>query len=266
MSNSIDEILDGCLQQLFQGESIENCLKNYPELASQLEPLLNTGLLLLKQASTIHPDPRFKDKVRTRLQGMLSARKERKTAFPLWRRRWAIAMIAVLLIAVAGMGTVVASAQALPHEPLYSVKLATEQAQLCLALSDVRRAELHIKFAERRAMEMAEIARQGRENEISLLAEQIAAHLDQVWGVKSTEGVAMGKSEPSPPAMLERGKDSGKIKNQKLREKLTASRQQTLSLLETALGQTPKDARPSLEQAIRKVAQDYDEAIVILES
>jgi len=268
MSNKIDEILDRCLQQLFRGESIEDCLKSYPELASQLEPLLNTSFLLLKQTSTIQPDPRFKDKVRARLQEMLSLKTERKTIFPLWRKGWAVAMIAVVVIALASIGTVVASAQALPHEPLYSVKLATEQARLYLAFSDVQRAKLHIEFAERRAAEMAEIARQGKEKEIALLAEQIAAHLDQVWQFKSTERLAIGKPEPSPPSpgMLGKGEDSDRAKNQKLREKLNASREQTLSLLETALAQTPKNARPSLEQAIRKVAQDYDEAIVILES
>lgn len=272
----IENILDDCLERLFKGESIEDCLRDYPWQASELEPLLKTSLALLQKSATIQPNPEFKAKVHSQLQGMLRAKLEKveeKAIVPIWRRRWAVAMSTVLVILLAGIGTVAASADALPDEPLYAVKLATEQARMALAFSDMDRAELHIQFAERRATEIAEMARQGEGGGIPALTEKVANHLDKVYEVGEAQefeegGPKMLAPSPAPvpgPAGKAEDYTEGGEPEEKLKTMLGESRARSLSLLQAALTKTPEGAKSSLEQAIRDVTQDYDEALSNLE-
>ena len=269
----IEDILDNCLERLFKGESIEDCLRDYPRQASELEPLLKTSLALLQKSATIQPNPEFKARVYSQLQGMLRAKREKaekKAIVPIWRRRWAVAMTTVLVILLAGIGTVAASADALPDESLYAVKLATEQARVSLAFSDMDRAELHIQFAERRATEIAEIARQGKSGEIPALTEQLANHLGKVCEVEGTQeeerGPKMLAPAPVPSPAGEAEDAEGGEPEEKLKTMLCDCRARSLSLLQAALTETPEETKSSLEQAIRDVTQDYDEALSNLES
>ena len=55
---------DECLERLLTGgETIEQCLRSYPEQAEELEPLLKTALAARK-ASAIQPRPEFRDRAR----------------------------------------------------------------------------------------------------------------------------------------------------------------------------------------------------------
>jgi hypothetical protein len=272
----IEDILDNCLERLFKGESIEDCLRDYPWQASELEPLLKTSLALFQKSAAIQPNPEFKAKVGSQLQGMLRAKREKaeeKAMGPIWRRRWAVAMSTVLVVLLAGVGTVAASADALPDESLYAVKLATEQARIALASSDIDRAELHIQFAERRATEIAEIARQGQVSEIPALTEQVANHLDKVYEVEEAQefeerGPKMLAPAPAPvPGPAGRAWDDTERgePEENLKTMLGESRARSLSVLQAALTKTPEGAKSSLEQAIRDVEQDYDEALSNLE-
>jgi len=269
----IEDILDDCLERLFKGESIEDCLRDYPRQASELEPLLKTSLALLQKSAAIQPNPEFKARVHSRLQGMLRAKLEKveeKAIVPIWRRRWAVAMTTVLVILLAGIGTVAASADALPDEPLYAVKLATEQARMALAFSEMGRAELHIQFAERRATEIAEIARQGKSGEIPVLTEQVANHLGKVYEVEAAQefeerGPKMLAPAPVPSPAGEAEDAEGGEPEKKLKTMLGESRARSLSLLQAALAETPEETKSSLEQAIGDVTRDYDEALSNLE-
>lgn len=263
MAQKIDDIFNDCLERLFKGQSIEDCLRCYPQQASALEPLLRTSLVLLQGSAGIKPAPEFKARLHSQLQAKLQARKEkaeRKAIIPIWRRGWAVAMACVLVVLLSGVGMVFASADALPEEPLYLVKLATEQARLSLAFSDQRKAELHIRFAERRATEMAEMARQGRQKEISILVGQIAAHLGKVSEVKAGARLAMEE-----PAVLVPQGSQGKGQ-EGLKNRVNMSRSRTLTLLRAALVEAPQEARSSLEEAIEEVARDYDRVLLNLES
>jgi hypothetical protein len=268
----IVDILDNCLERLFKGESIEDCLMDYPWQASELEPLLRTSIALLQKSAAIQPNPEFKAKVGAQLQGMLRAKRgkaEKRAMGPIWRRRWAVAMSTVLVVLLAGIGTVAASADALPDEPLYAVKLATEQARIALAFSDTDKAELHIQFAERRATEIAEMASQGESGEIPALIEQVANHLDKVYEVEETQEFEEGGPKMLAPAPAPVPDSAGKAEDyagrgeseEKLKMMLGESRARSLSVLQAALTKAPEGAKSSLEQAIRDVEQDYDEAL-----
>jgi hypothetical protein len=269
----IEDILNNCLERMFDGESIEDCLRDYPWQASELEPLLKTSFALLRKSAAIQPDPEFKARVHSHLQGMLYAKRER-AGIPIWRRKWAVAMTTVLVILLAGMGTVAASATALPDESLYTVKLATEQARVALAFSDMDKAGLHIRFAERRVMEIAQMARQGKSDEIPMLAEQMAGHLDKVGVAEKTRQA--GQREPKllapapilPSTPSEESEDHGEVEEGyagELKIMLSDSRARSVNVLQTALAEIPKETKPALEQAIEDVANDYDETISDLE-
>lgn len=255
----IEDILDNCLERMLKGESVEDCLRDYPVQASELEPLLRTSFAVLQKSAAIEVNPEFKARVHSRLQGMLRARQEKaekRAIVPVWRRRWALAMTTVLVILFAGVGIVAASTGALPDEPLYAVKLATEQARVSLAFSDMDRTELYIQFAERRVTEIAEMARQGKVDKIPALTERVANHLGKVYEVEIMQDFAALEPEiraPAPASMPD--------EEDQLKKTLVESRTRSLSLLQAALAETQEADKSSLEQAIRDVTQKYDEAI-----
>jgi len=78
-SREFDTILDECLERLLvKGETVEQCLKSYPEQADELKPLLQTALAT-KKASAIQPCPEFKVRARYQLHSALQEMKSKKT-------------------------------------------------------------------------------------------------------------------------------------------------------------------------------------------
>jgi hypothetical protein len=274
MTRKIEDILDNCLERIFKGESIADCLKAYPEQASELEPLLKTSLVFVQRSSAIQPDAEFKARVHSRLQAVLYAKQEeaeRRARIPIWHRRWALAMTAILGFLLIGVGTLAASAYALPDESLYPVKLAGEQVRLKLAFSDIDKAKLHIQFAERRAGEMVEMARQGKSDKIFMLTEQVANHLDKVYVMEQPseveeKGPKMPAPTPAPvPSEGAEAYSEGKG-TEELEAMLSQSRAKSLDALRNALDKAPEKLKPVLRQAIENMEEDYDRTISIIES
>ncbi len=274
MNQKLENILDECLERILRGESIEGCLKAYPEQASELEPLLKISLVFIQKSSAIQPAPEFKARVNSRLQAMFYAKQEkaeRRARIPIWYRRWALAMTAILGFLLIGVGTVAASVYALPDELFYPVKLAGEQVRLTLASSDMDKAKLHIQFAERRAGEMVEMARQGKGNEIFMLTEQVANHLDMVYVMEKTpevevegKGPKMLVPAPAPSEGAEaysKGRDA-----EELETVLGRSWAKSLAALRNALDKAPEELKPVLQQAIENMEEDYNKTISIIES
>ena len=274
MTRKIEDIFDNCLESIFKGESIDDCLKAYPEQTSELEPLLKTSLVSMQRSSAIQPAPEFKARLGSQLQAMLYAKRreaERRARIPIWQRRWALAMTAILGFLLIGVGTVAASAHALPDESLYPVKLAGEQVKVTLAFSDIDKAKLHIQFAERRAGEMVEMARQGKSDEIFMLTEQVANHLDKVYVMEKTpevevegKGPKMLAPAPAPSEGAEaysKGRDA-----EELETVLSQSWAKSLAALRNALDKAPEELKPVLQQAIENMEEDYNKTISIIES
>ena len=272
----IEDILDDCLERMLNGESIEDCLQYYPWQATKLEPLLKTSSELIQKSAAIQPDPDFKARVYSQLQGKLYARRvkaEKKASVSVWRKRWAMAMTSVLVVLLAGAGIVAASVNALPDESLYGVKLATEKAMVTLVSSNEGKAELHIQYAERRTVEIAEMARQGKSDMIPELTKQFATHLNEVGQVEVR--LVSGTKAPAllaPSAVSNQDKEvdestssEGETK-EKLKIMLDDSRARSLSALSMALAEAPSEAKASLKQAISDVTQDYDETLSSLEN
>jgi hypothetical protein len=275
MTRKIEDIFDNCLESIFKGESIDDCLKAYPEQAPELEPLLKTSLVFLRRSSAIQPAPEFKARLGSQLQAMLYAKQkkaERRARIPIWQKRWALAMTAILGFLLISVGTLAASAYALPDGSLYPIKLAEEQVKVTLAFSDIDKAKLHIQFAGRRAGEMVEMARQGKDDEIFMLTEQVANHLDKVHVAEETQEVEVEEKGPKmlaptpAPAPSEgveaysKGGDTGELETV-----LSQSWAKSLAALRNALDKAPEELKPVLQQAIEDMEEDYNKTISIIE-
>ncbi len=93
----------------------------------------------------------------------------------------AMGVAAALVLALGGSLTTVSAGSSLPGDALYSVKLATERAQIKLA-SQERRVLLRTEFAERRLEEAAELTRGGADQSRTDLA--ISGYNDQIAHAK----------------------------------------------------------------------------------
>ncbi len=271
MIPKIEDILDECLERRFGGESIDDCLAAYPEQASQLEPLVEAGWACRRNCAAIRPDAEFKARAEYELQAAFYANREevaRTVIIPIWRRGWAMAMAALLVVFVGGLGTAAASANAVPDEFLYPVKLAAEQVRVTLTWSDVDQARLHVEFAERRAYEMVEVARQGKADKVSMLADQVTRHLGEMCLRDRTEEAAEEGSKALAPMPAASGADAyseGKG-TEGLEAFLSQSRAESVQALADALAKAPEALKPIIARAMENVAEDYDRTIFIIQN
>ncbi len=152
-NKQFNTILDECLESLLTGkETPEQCLQRYPEYARELEPLLRTALIVNK-AVDVKPSVDFRAKARYQLQSIIAESRAPKRATR-FVSKWAIAICAVMLVFVLVGGTALAANGSMPGNPLYAVKLATENLSIRLTGSAEKKAELYITMADRRVTEM----------------------------------------------------------------------------------------------------------------
>ncbi len=173
-NNEFNNILDECLERLINGEAIEACLAGYPEHAEELEPLLRTALEARK-AAAIKPRPEFRDRAAYDFQAAIREMEpEKSRGFFGWFPRWATVVAAVVVVVLlAGTGTVAASTNSLPDEPLYQVKLATEAVRLTFTPSALGKAELYARFADERVEEIIRMADKGKVKQVEKATERM---------------------------------------------------------------------------------------------
>lgn len=288
-SREFDNVLDECLERLLvKGETVEQCLDSFPEHTDALKPLLETALAV-KEASAIQPRSEFRDKARYQLHSAFQEVKSKRSR-PFfnwsWQPRWAPVVAVVLVFLLAGGGTVVAANGSMPDEPLYPVKLASEQVQLFFTPSALGKAELYAKLADRRVLEIARMAGKSKPEQIERATRRLDVHLAKIADLVSTQevtaGVAMAPAvEEAPvteealvteeaPALLERGKDvrrAGPSVDRRARLRATmvghaaSHRTRLRALLETVL----QSARPALLRAIAVSETGYEKALESLD-
>ena len=192
-SREFENVLDECLGRLLvKGETVEECLRSFPEHTDELKPLLETALAI-KKASAIQPRPEFRDKARYQFYSALQGMEPKKSRLVFgWQPLWATVVAIVLVLLLAGGGTVAAAGGSMPDEPLYPVKLATEQARLVLTPSALGKAELYAKLADRRVIEIIRMAGEGKPERIERTAQRLDAYLTKIADLSSTQGVTGG--------------------------------------------------------------------------
>jgi hypothetical protein len=178
-----NDILDECLDRLmFKGDTVEQCLADYPQYADELKPLLEASLVT-SRISSLEPDQEFKAKARNELFEVLRKAEEKRSRSMFrfgWQPRWAgvVAVIAVLLIAAGG--TAAASMGSMPDDFLYPVKRATEQVQLAFTFTNLGKAEAYARMANRRVEEIIYMANENDIDEIEVLATSLDSSLNNI--------------------------------------------------------------------------------------
>lgn len=196
MLNSVgldfEQILDECLARLHGGSSLDECLAQYPEYAELLHPLLLTAQRLQTIQKSLPAQERM-DAGRARMLAAVNHRKSQKSftlpvsnglfsrytaqirqvyealvnkekgmlALPV---RAAVSLVVALLIG--GMLTVGASANALPGDALYGVKLAWENVRMVLTLREQAREQLDQQIQQQREEEIRSLIDLKRSGEV----------------------------------------------------------------------------------------------------
>jgi hypothetical protein len=184
MDNRIELTLIECLDALEQGESIDQILARYPDLADELRPMLETAVAL--PHLNVQPSLAAQRRSRDSFLAQAAAQKETKMARPsLWlnlrRRLMPFATLAVILILfAAGIGPL--SANALPGDTLYGAKILVENVRSALTINTSSEAALNEQFNQRRIQEIQQLLAQNRTADVAFTGE-IEAVGDGTWQI-----------------------------------------------------------------------------------
>jgi hypothetical protein len=255
MPEHFHDVLDECLERVLQGESVEQCLQRHPDQARELEPLLRVALATRRTCSTVEPRAEFKDRTRYEVRSNLAAKghnaSPRRAPAAVWIPRWAVVTACLALVLVfAGTGTVAASSDSVPGERLYAVKMAAEQVQWKLTFSQRAKARLQARFAARRVLEMAQLAKSGRTERLDKLTTRFEAHLAKI------EQLAEQIKVTDP-------EDGERITE--LRQMLYVNMARDMAILEVAEAKAPERAHAAIAVAKFRLMQEYDKAIDALD-
>jgi hypothetical protein len=293
MNIRVEEAFNDCFERMLSGESLESCISRYPEHAGELDSLLRTTYDVKRKVYPIQARPEFKYWGRIRLQNSMqydvkSAVKAKSISFNL-RRNLAISMAALLVFVIASSGTVAASSDAMPDEPLYGVKLAVEQAQVTLAPSETDKAEVYAHMAEKRAQEIAVMAAKGKDDKVIATTRIMNYQLQQLeenlrkyeavseastatttnvpWGPSTnvvppagTTGDAPKFIPPQNTANSQPGVSGGQTQQsaqraasiKKARDAANSSTAKSLTILQNAMNKAPDSVKSSLNNAINQ--------------
>ena len=277
-----NNILDECLERIvLDGETLEQCLRLYPEQAAELKPLLET-VLSVKEASAIQPRPEFKARARYRFRSALGEKVAPKhRSFFGWLPRWATALAIVLVVLMAGGGTVAAASNSMPDSILYPVKLATENVQLALTTSELGKARLCANFADRRVAEIIYMADRGDAHQVELITERLDDRLETLAVLASeleagesqeflaASGGAENGTPPQPLPPVEGDGDRGVPAQDdswaKLRETVAGSVANNGAVMRAMLDEVPESVEAALLEAIAVLEDGYEKVLQALE-
>jgi hypothetical protein len=267
-SDRFNEILNECLEELARGQSIEACLEKHPEQAESLRPLLETALVTRRASSTIRPRADFRERARLQfraaIRSSLTAREPRR--FHL-RFGMAVAVALTLVVLICGVSTMAAASNSMPDQPLYPVKLASEQAKIALASSPIKKAEVYVRLADLRVDEIVYVAVKGDPRWVDAVAQRLKEHLDMVAALAATmtngkmaAPADSGAFRPSaaPTARGPETRDRLKVIVQQRAERNTEKLKETVS-------RVPLTVRPSLNRTIDQTSAGYLRALRSIE-
>ena len=202
-SNSleIEQILQTCLEDIHTGrETLETALAQQPALKGQLRSELEAAVWFWQQSTLFNPRPGYISASRDRLVGRIRHEAQPSDYFP-WGRfsfsslivnlkrnpfpslRMVLVILLAAFLAFSTVGVAQASLNSLPGDSLYGVKIRLEETALSLSFSKVNDAELNIKFARRRLLEMQMLTLEGRFDEMAPVAQGFEYHMDQALQV-----------------------------------------------------------------------------------
>ncbi|MCI0394298.1 MAG: DUF5667 domain-containing protein, partial [Chloroflexi bacterium] len=182
MNLSFEDKLVRCLDALESGQSLEQALALYPEDEVELRPVLETARQLsrLPVAHSLEAQVRSRNAFLAQAEAMRAGQARPRPA-PGWRRLLFSfgSLAALLLLVVAAL--FLASASAVPGEPLYGAKRTFEAVQLSLTNDVEARQTLEERFRLERIAEVKILLVEGREAEVAF-----GAAIEQIDDEKAT--------------------------------------------------------------------------------
>jgi hypothetical protein len=141
--------LDDCLEKMRAGATMDEVLANYPELGEELRFLLQTA----DAARSLRMEQPISTSAMARSRARFLRTQRSKAAGNSFRSSAALAYGVIIGIVIL-LWTGIASAQALPGDVFYPVKLASENTQLLLTNNPMARLSLQENFDLQRAQEI----------------------------------------------------------------------------------------------------------------
>ncbi len=188
-SSKLDQVLMDCIQAIEEkGWTIEDCLRRYPHLRQDLEPMLEAAVRL-RNVHSVQPSPRFKRETLSRIQLRLQASHRPPKAalsqrevpsegllprarIQLGKRSTLQSALPILVgvfafIAMLGGFTYAANA-ANPGDVLYRFDQAIEQVQFRLTPSAEGRIKLYLNLASERIDEAIALVEKGKSDQVTV--------------------------------------------------------------------------------------------------
>lgn len=188
----LTDILNDCAARLSNGQTIDDCLRMYPQYAADLRPMLEVMLLVRRVSPTSFEVAQARDRVRFRVAEAAAELRARRTLPGLRLLPLVASFIVVFAIVftVASFG----AETSLPGDSLYPLKRFTENARVVVLQDEA----LAGQFVQRRLDEIRQLQVLQREAEVDFrgLVEQIDGTDWRIAGltVAVSESVLAGSS------------------------------------------------------------------------
>ncbi|MBI5669398.1 MAG: LysM peptidoglycan-binding domain-containing protein [Chloroflexi bacterium] len=166
-----------CIDRLAAGQSLDDCLRRYPQYARTLRPLLEAGLTVRR--ARVHPAEVSLAQARVRDRVALAARTlpAQRRAYPL-RALATLAASLVIVFFLATGGAAIVAQSSLPGDPLYGLKRLTETVRLSFSSNS----QLAAEFAARRVDETRQLLMLNRAADVNFTGE-VNAITEAAWVV-----------------------------------------------------------------------------------
>ena len=258
MTDSMEQVLQDCLDLLGQGVPLEECIARYPEYAKDLGPLLSTADVTQQQLAQVLP-AEVRNRVRARLMTEWARQHEPRRwrwPLPLAVPRWAaVAASLVVAIMVGGGGTVAAAGSAIPGDALYPVKEITEETRLWLTRSPEARVEWYSHLVKERVEELLSMTAQNRSNDMPTALRRLDRHLE---GLDLLVQEEVGEQAAASSLV-----DEGLILEL---QDYVAQQRIAQDLVEDTLLEAEDEARPDLETALGTISRARERVQMALEA
>jgi hypothetical protein len=166
MSESLENIQAECLERLAQGESIEEILAHYPDVAEEIRPFLQ----MASQLSSLSSQPYLAAKRASRQSFLEQAAamqdSQQPRPFFVLRRLFVSAAIVAAMLVLIFSAAFAFSTTALPGDTLYGTKRTAEQWRLSLTQNADTILELRARYNEERIREIEALLRAGKTAEV----------------------------------------------------------------------------------------------------
>ncbi len=192
----LDAVLETCLHALEEGQTVEQALQGYPELAVELRPRLEAAAWVRQKRQALAAAPFDPALGRRRLAENLrrksgSWEEDFRRARLTYQFTQAAALVLLVLMLVQFNFSLARAAEvALPGDLLYPAKLAGEQVQIDLASDPLQKAALYVDFARERSSEMMDLFFDARYERLGDAAARLKTTVAAAQAILQAPGVA----------------------------------------------------------------------------